>query len=247
MMVKQKWFIITIVSLLLAIPAMAQNGNEYYQKVYDRQSNSSYFVPVSQQSMRNQYGINEYGIAGGDFMLSVQGGYARSVNKVEDGLEWGKKGGGMVGASVLFFPASVIGVGVEYNSNHFAKEDTGKYCTGPGFLTCISGKSQVRMDNLMFALRFNVNPNHRARFYIPLGAGIDFLRVKETISGAINETETRKYKDFAWYAGVGFETSITKNFFIGLEARMNGSHDTHKDGAKPLIYASGLGRIGFKF
>ncbi len=194
-----------------------------------------------------QNGTNPYGIAAGDVMLSAQGGYAISTNRLRhdpNGLSvagnWGKEGGYEWGLSVLVFPKDIFGLGVEYNSNRFNATDTGTWIGGGWHYS----KSKVKVDNLMLAMRLNANPNHRVRFYVPLGAGVDFFRVKEEdIAGYPPATSaTKHYTGFAWYAGLGLESSITERLIVGLEARMNGAHMK-----KALFYATGIGRIGVKF
>ncbi len=214
----------------VATPAQAQT---YYQK--QQGPNGVYFVPATAS---NHY--SEYGIHGGDVMISVFGGYSRSVNKVED-AEWGKKGGLTWGGSVLVFPSRVIGLGVEFNSTQFRKAKIGGEIIGFQYFDIYD---KVKMDNVLFALRLNVNPNSRVRVYFPLGAGVSFQRIESRASSPlITVKATDKDHGFAYYGGMGVEASLTKNLVFGVEARLQGAHVKEED----FLSVAGLAKLGVKF
>ena len=216
----------------MGTPVYAQ---PYYQK--KQGTNGIYFVPVS--STRNQ---SEYGIQSGDVLISGFGGYSFSVNKVED-AEWGRKGGPTWGGSVLVFPSRVFGIGAEFNSTQFSEVEFGNEWTG---LYMIDEYAKVKMDNVLLAMRFNINPNSRLRFYFPLGAGISFQRIesKATVKSlALTVKETDKGHGFAYYGGLGVEASLSKNLILGAEARLQGAHIDEED----FLSIAGLVKLGVKF
>ncbi len=214
----------------VATPAQAQT---YYQK--QQGQNGAYFVPVSVANHDSEYGIH-----GGDVMISGFGGYSRNVNKV-DGVDWGRKGGVTYGGSVLIFPASIFGVGVEYKGTQFSEVKCGGERIG---LNYFDEYAKVKTDNIFLALRFNVNPNNRVRFYFPLGAGVSFQRIESRArSTFLTVKETDKEHGFAYYCGLGLETSLTKNLVLGIETRFQGEHIKKDD----FLSVSGLAKLGVKF
>ena len=97
--------------------------------------------------------------------------------------------------------------------------------------------------NNMLSARFTLNPSHRFRFYVPVGAGLTVSRQSLDIYyNKISYHNKHTDLSFGWFAGLGMEGEIAgSGWCIGTEMRLNGfSYNYGKlvENAPPQIRAT---------
>ena len=173
-------------------------------------------------------------------------------------MKWGTYGA-TAGLSYAFFPSEYFGIGLEANDAYF---DGKKYTTnaaGHKYET----KTGMNVLNALLSMRFNLNPKHKYRVYIPFGGGYawstNLLENKDTFGG---NTTTKKYRNtagsFGYFVGLGLEMDLGERWSLGLEGRYNGfTYDTNKIaekddkdslvGDKDYTYVSASLKLGYRF
>lgn len=189
---------------------------------------------------------NAQGIEAGDHMFSMMiGGGAglqdsgtKKVNGEE--AEWGKAGA-VAGLSYMVFPSEYWGLGLEVNDGIFADDKV----KGIGWEE-VHGMNVL---NAMASMRFNLNPDSRARLYIPFGAGLTSATgIIETKIAGDKQDKTASYNSFGWFAGVGFEIALGSEgrWSLGAEGRYNAfQYDTDKLMNK--VGAAGVGKKDYSY
>lgn len=197
------------------------------------------------------------GIEAGDHMFSMMigaGAPLQDSGLKDDGgkeVDWAD-GGAIAGLSYMVFPSEYWGLGLEVNDGIFADEKT----KGIGWEE-VHGMNVL---NAMVSMRFNLNPDSRARLYIPFGAGLTTATgIIETKNGGTKEDKTATYNSFGWFVGVGFEIALGSqgHWSLGAEGRYNAfSYDTDKlmekvgdtgVGKKDYSYLSAVFKASYRF
>ena len=148
--------------------------------------------------------------------------------------------GFVLGLSLLGLINNYFSVGFDFS---YTNSGYGKDFAAP------SGAADLRLEHyrpILLTKVYILSPA-RSQFslYIPLGAGFDFSRVSQRLSGEDNE-RTETLSGFALSAGLGAEFNFSNNTFISLEGRYNlsyfpGSNDYDLSNAKDAFAAVKLG------
>ena len=206
------------------------------------------------------YGQSDYsehtaapGFAAGDQLFSVFIGMAspRGKSGVRVGnpgkeLAWGDNGV-QYGIEGMQFANPYIGYGLEIsgmNTTYAAKNVGG-----------VNYRTAMDSWNGLLRLRLNINPYNPVRVYVPVGAGMTYVRSR-CYTSASSESSVGHSLSFGYFAGVGLETNWTRSGqSVGLEVRYHGfGFDTDKmldgqtaSGNKNLGYMSVLLKMNYRF
>lgn len=186
------------------------------------------------------------GIEAGDHMFSMMIGAGSPLQDsgLKDAggkeIDWAD-GGVIFGLSYMAFPSEYWGLGLEVNDGIFA-DKTEK---GIGW----EQTHGMNVLNAMVSMRFNLNPDSRARLYIPFGAGLSSATgLIETKIGNTKKDIHASYNSFGWFAGVGLEIALgsSGHWALGAEGRYNAfQYDTDKLMAK--FGGTGVGKKDYSY
>ena len=181
--------------------------------------------------------VKAQGIEAGDHMFSMMIGGAAGLQ--DSGLtkwnnektDWGSAGA-VFGLSYMIFPSEVLGVGIEVNDGIFVGEDDDRYIMGDHEEL----ETAMNVFNAMVSARLNLNPQARARFYIPFGAGLSSATaaIRDTWNGS-ETTKRASYNSLGYFVGFGLEVALGSSgrWSLGAEGRYNAfQYDTDKLAAK---------------
>lgn len=153
--------------------------------------------------------------------LSLFGGVASSqTEKNFQGVDMEFGGGGFAaGLSVLNFVNNYFGAGFDFT---YANDGYGK-------TENISGAdielSVEHFTPLLLTKTYLLPPStFPLSVYVPLGAGMDFAKIRERTNGSADDKKSDTLSGFALMAGLGAELSFRNNTFIALEGRYNWSY-----------------------
>lgn len=156
------------------------------------------------------------GIKAGDIYINALAGAAATAGSynykpadADSNLDFGEAGPSYA-LQAVYFPSGFWGIGAEASGTFYQNNDY----QGTSFHYVTWAKRFA----LMLVSRLNFNPQGTTRFYIPLGAGFNYF--KGTIKAADGQT-AQSSSEPSFYAGLGFETDISKNFAFGAEGRYN--------------------------
>ena len=193
------------------------------------------------------FSFAQSGIDVGDKILSLSLGLGSATNKIE-GYEWSEDGAITYGGQLMTIVAPNIGLGFEFNGNHFGEGSNSEIVS----YTSVATDINANIWNLMLAGRLYMSQmENSTRVYIPLGVGIGFsnIKIKYSAPGYYPVSEKDSSSGFSWYAGLGYEEEISENTLFGVEARFNGTNvkvDSLDDSYNPSYFMV-VARLGYKF
>ena len=147
---------------------------------------------------------------------------------------WGNVGFGM-GLSYFYFPSSHLGLGIDGAIKGFRGSDTTNWEHHGHHWDCEETELSVQQFQVLGATRLYLNPESRARLYVPLGAGISVVNGEVEYSGDHHYSYEENYATTSctYYAGLGLEFEANNGLAFGLEARYNGfEYDMGKLGSR---------------
>lgn len=107
--------------------------------------------------------------------------------------------------------------------------------------------------SLLVAGRLTANPSHVIRFYIPFGLGVAAAKSSMTanIPGIVASGSETDYP-FIYYAGLGVEGNMGKNWIFGLEMRyskftMDTSNLVKDGGDKDFSFLAFMMKLSYRF
>ena len=156
--------------------------------------------------------------------LETAFGLDRSGVEFTEGKDyaWGDVGFGM-GLSYFYFPSPYIGLGIDGGIKGFRGSNVTEWEHHGHHWDCEETELSLQQFQLLGATRLYLNPGSRARFYVPLGAGISIVNADIDYTGDHHYSYEENYSttSFTYYAGLGLEFEVSNGLVFGFEARYN--------------------------
>lgn len=135
---------------------------------------------------------------------------------------WGNVGFG-TGLSYFYFPSSHIGLGIDGSIKGFRGTNVVNWVRHGHHWDCEEAELSMQQIQLLGATRLYLNPESRARLYVPLGAGVSIVNGNIDYGGDhwYSYDENYTTTSFTYYAGLGLEFETNNGIVFGLEARYN--------------------------
>ena len=133
---------------------------------------------------------------------------------------WGNFGVGM-GMSYFYFPSEYIGIGIDGALKGFRGSEQENWFRHGHHWDVEEAKLSMQQFQILGATRIYLNPQSRARLYVPLGAGISVVNGEIEYDGDhwYSYEENYATSSFTYYAGIGLEFEANNGLVWGLEAR----------------------------
>lgn len=166
-----------------------------------------------------------------------------SYSQYRDTVDWGVLGGEW-GLSYQYIWRPHLSVGAELGGGSFSGGDLDLF----GGSDDVSDTTHIL--NTWLAARLTLNPQHRMRWYIPLGVGMATVRQDIDIqTRRIHYQKKATDHSVAWFTGLGVEFDVgEKGWSWGLETRYHAFwYNTDKlvRGTTQPVYASGRRRYEY--
>ncbi|MBO4675224.1 MAG: outer membrane beta-barrel protein [Elusimicrobiaceae bacterium] len=168
------------------------------------------------------------GVEEGDFMYNFYAGLGSGLQRSgvefagEKDFAWGNFGVDL-GLSGMYFSNPYLGLGADIHFSGFVGSDTEFFTTSGYHWHNYKMELNTSLFQFMGAGRLYLNPEGRARLYIPFGAGL-------TVANGEFVYEEDHFHPIKWdhtsaslgyYVGLGWEVDWQENSAFGLEARYN--------------------------